>query len=730
MDCGWIGLDFVSPTDASVDAGRDGATLDGAPLECDGGTGCMVPECPDSDAQAQAGVCGCGVDDATDSDSDSIPDCVDFCLGEPDRVGVARCGCDAASADADGDGISNCMDLCPYDADKSTAGICGCGVSDADGDEDGTPDCVDACGSDPAKSQPGECGCGVSESDTDVDGRPDCIDACSGVEDSDYVADDSCGDGYCRAFNVPSSCLAGQETSCQPASPLSADDSTCDGVDDDCDGVSDDDFVDMSSSCGLGACLSSGTVSCRDGQLVDACVPAARLAADDVTCDGVDDDCDGATDEDAPVTPTTCDMGSCASSGTLACVDGQFVDSCDSIGASMPSDPTCNNIDEDCDGSIDEDFASMMSNCGVGECASIGTITCMNGATSNSCSPGTPPSLNDVTCDGRDQDCDGRSDEEYMVTPTSCGTGVCARSGLATCSGGSIDDSCVPGPPNASTDDSFVPGNGLDDDCDGAIDEDVPPCDTTPRTFVAGAHNVTVPGGCSRVSVRLWGGAGASGQQVLAATGGDGGPGGYAAASLLVTTPIQLYVGTGAAASCNAGGTNAGSSSYNGGTGGSGTGANGADGSVMGGSGGVPSQGDRGGNGSFGGGGGGQGRGGLGTSGNGGGGGAATVILMNGMRAALAGGGGGGGGSQAVTIIGTIASRGGAGGSGCNGNGRVDAGIGGGGGGGGTCQGAQTQASSDRLPAFSADIPTGTARGGAGNCAAGGDGYAILTFAP
>ena len=41
--------------------------------------------------------------------------------------------------------------------------------------------------------------------------------------------------------------------------------------------------------------------SCVDGQVIDSCTPGAP-AADDATCDGVDDDCDGVTDEDyAPI---------------------------------------------------------------------------------------------------------------------------------------------------------------------------------------------------------------------------------------------------------------------------------------------------------------------------------------------------------------------------------------------------------------------------------------------
>lgn len=80
-------------------------------------------------------------------------------------------------------------------------------------------------------------------------------------------------------------------------SDLNAGDPTCDGIDDDGDGSIDEDFAEQASSCGDGACAATGTLSCVDGQLSDSCMPGVP-APTDATCDGVDDDCDGLVDED------------------------------------------------------------------------------------------------------------------------------------------------------------------------------------------------------------------------------------------------------------------------------------------------------------------------------------------------------------------------------------------------------------------------------------------------
>jgi hypothetical protein len=254
--------------------------------------------------------------------------------------------------DSDGDGVVNCSDLCSNDPDKVLPGICGCHLKDVDTDKDGMPDCADPCPKDENKIDAGSCGCGTPDTDTDGDGTPDCTDACSGLNDASYQPVTDCGVGYCRATNTPSSCVNGVETACQPGAPLSETDTTCDGVDDDCSGTADEDYV-VVPQCGLGVCAASSVASSCSAGVETLCQPGSPLSATDTTCDAVDDDCSGAADEDY-VIDATCGVGYCQLQNTpSSCVSG--VESlCQAAAPLSSDDATADGIDDDCDGQIDE----------------------------------------------------------------------------------------------------------------------------------------------------------------------------------------------------------------------------------------------------------------------------------------------------------------------------------------------------------------------------------------
>ncbi|CAE7355974.1 agaA33 [Symbiodinium natans] len=117
----------------------------------------------------------------TDTDLDGVPDCIDQCPSDANKVLIGGCGCGLPDVDSDNDGMPDCLDRCPNNANVTAINACGCDDTDTDGD--GVLDCIDLCFQDPQKTTEGKCGCNVADTDTDGDGVPDCYDACPGTPD-------------------------------------------------------------------------------------------------------------------------------------------------------------------------------------------------------------------------------------------------------------------------------------------------------------------------------------------------------------------------------------------------------------------------------------------------------------------------------------------------------------------------------------------------------------------
>ena len=94
---------------------------------------------------------------------------------------------------------------------------------------------------------------------------------------------------------------------------------------------------------------------------------------------------------------TSCGVGACIATGVELCLAGSFFDTC-TPGA--PSAEVCDNLDNNCDGSVDEGLGQ--TTCGVGACQ-VTVDNCIGGIPQN-CTPGTPTT---EICDGLDNDCDG-----------------------------------------------------------------------------------------------------------------------------------------------------------------------------------------------------------------------------------------------------------------------------------------------------------------------------------
>ncbi len=201
----------------------------------------------------------------------------------------------------------------------------------------------------------------------------------------------------------------------------------CNGIDDDCDRDIDEGLTTTDGCSQLGACLGSFK-SCNLG-MFDECsiLPAAE------TCNGIDDDCDGETDEgdvcysyrwvQGGLGECSLSCGGGTQSITLLCQrsDNQIVEdekcvgleppsriiSCNTQPCCIPTTETCNGIDDDCDGDTDEGLSNYVS-CGVGRCANSVTQTCTDGEFGPPCRVGTPIT---ETCNSLDDDCDGQTDE-------------------------------------------------------------------------------------------------------------------------------------------------------------------------------------------------------------------------------------------------------------------------------------------------------------------------------
>jgi|GEM_PF-2842461 len=218
------------------------------------------------------------------------------------------------------------------------------------------------------------------------------------------------------AFYLGEPCAFGASATHQACVPQP--DTDCDNVDDDCDGVVDDDAPVTVTTCGVGICSNTGNRHCVGGLWIDTCHPGVP-AGYDADCNGHDDDCDGATDEAYVPVPSSCGQGACGSHGTLLCQNGVIIDTC-VPGSPGGLDLACDGLDNDCDGQTDEGFLPLPTTCGVGACASDGWLRCVHGQVIDSCEPGVPTV--DTDCDGIDDDCDGLADEDGHCD-NDCGDG-------------------------------------------------------------------------------------------------------------------------------------------------------------------------------------------------------------------------------------------------------------------------------------------------------------------
>ncbi len=478
--------------------------------------------------------------DCDDADADVNPDAEEICNGADDNCdGEIDEGLDFETYyyDADGDGFGgdDAVSLCgpPGDDQVTNGGDCDdddrnvnpgeherCnGVDDdcsgvvddglpeneyypdVDGDgfgDDANP--VAHCG-DPAD---GEITVGGDCDDSDPDVNPEAEEECGGTVDANcdgtvrqpetWYADFD-NDGFGDPDTTQSACTrpsGGIETDgdCDDSNanvhPGAED--VCDGIDNDCDGVVDDGlsvtYYPDDDGDGYGA--GEGTASCvgqpADTSTVDGdCddTDAAIFPGATETCNGVDDDCDGAADEGllqlfyldadsdgyggAAAVQEACEQ---PSGYVPAPDDGSSFDCNDDNGGIYPGAvEICDGLDQDCDDVVDEEVKTTFYQDADGDGFGNPDITvaacdqpedtATNPDDCNDDDPETYPGAEETCGDGVDQDCSGLD--------LGCGNEDGDGDGYTEL-GGDCDDTNATVYPGADE----IPYNTIDENCDGA----------------------------------------------------------------------------------------------------------------------------------------------------------------------------------------------------------------------------------------------------------------------
>jgi hypothetical protein len=318
---------------------------------------------------------GADQDCDTKIDEDIDPD-IDERLGDrcgEDEVGDCRIDVD--------------MDDVPNDPDDLPCGQCRFGLTDCIA---GDIACVDGIGPDEYEA--------CNNTDDDCDGETDeCVDdmapGCLGEVDPMSPIGDACGQDDPQACG--SGALTCTDGSLECENVPTGGDELCNGMDEDCDTFIDEDF-ELGDTCGssVGECEPGILICDPDGSGGTICQDPV-LPIDEV-CDGLDNDCDNAIDEDTNSgEPCGSDVGECEK-GTLECVSGR--ERC--VGEKVPGFEVCDCLDNDCDDKIDEetDGESLCGNtgaCVMCQCA----LPCADGVEfGTGCPQGKSPVEQDGEC--------------------------------------------------------------------------------------------------------------------------------------------------------------------------------------------------------------------------------------------------------------------------------------------------------------------------------------------